>query len=643
MAHSHTHHHEHNDSGCGIGYWISPAISFLMLIAGVIAGYVAPEFVSTHQLTEFIWYLIASLPVGLLIIKEAIEEICAGEIFSEFTLMAIACIGAFCIGEYPEALAVILFYSVGEKLQDKAVAKATKDITKLVDMRPKSVHCLENGISVDKSPEDIQPGEIIEVFAGERVALDGVLESSETVSVDTAALTGESIPRELNHGDEVLSGMIAIDKNLRIKISRKYKDSTLSQILDMVKDAQARKAPTELFIRKFARIYTPCVIILAALLLSIPYLISVFYVDFTYDFSEWLYRALVFLVISCPCALVISIPLGYYAGIGAASRRGILFKGGNYLDAIAKVNAVAFDKTGTITSGKFSVTEVFAESIDSDSLLYYLATAEAKSNHPLAQSLVDYVNKRKIEIGTAESLKEKSGLGIIATINNKRVIAGNLRLLQQNNIDYPIELERKDCSLIVCAIDGIFAGYVGLSDTLKPDSIEAVKELCKLGIEDAVLLSGDKVNITTKIASAAGIARAHAELLPQDKVRYVEEMMRNEGKTVAFIGDGLNDAPVLSISDVGIAMGGLGSDIAVENADVVIRTDMPTRVATAIKIGRQTRRIVLENIIGAIGIKVAIMALGAFGYAPLWVAVFADVGVALLAVMNSVRILFTKK
>lgn len=635
--------HDHASSGNhgNTQKFLRPAISFIMLIAGLLMSHFDFAPFVVNRWVEFTWYLIAFLPVGVPVIKEAIEGIAAHDYFNEFTLMVIACIGAFCIWELPEAVGVMLFYSIGETLQDMAVDRATRNISRLLDVRGEKATVIRDGKSVDVDPKTISVGEIIEVRPGERVPLDGKLITDDG-SFDTSALTGESVPRELTEGEEVLAGMISSQKTVRIKVTREYSQSALARILELVNNASSRKAPAELFIRKFARVYTPIVIILAVLLVTIPALVSLLHPAFDYVFSQWLYRALVFLVISCPCALVISVPLGYFAGIGAASRLGILFKGGNYLEAITRVNTVAFDKTGTLTTGKFSVTAVESPIIDRQVMLALMGAAESGSSHPLAKALVDYVTSIGITIPKASSMKEKAGYGTIAVINGKKVLAGNLKLLKSESLAYPAALDSLSGTIIACAIDGKYVGYVLLADTIKPDAATTVHQLNSLGIKDVVMLSGDKKEIVADYATRLGINEAHGELLPQDKAEYVERIAATPGKKIAFVGDGMNDAPVLALSDVGVAMGGLGSDAAIESADVVIQTDQPSRIATAIKIGRTTHTIITENIVGAIGIKVLILTLGAFGYASLWAAVFADVGVALLAVMNSMRIMWRK-
>lgn len=640
-SHHTSHDHAHSGSHGHTLTFLRPAISFIMLIAGVLMSHFDFAPFVVNRWVEFTWYLIAFLPVGLPVIKEAVEGIEAHDYFNEFTLMVIACIGAFCIWELPEAVGVMLFYSIGETLQDMAVDRATRNISRLLDVRGEKATVIRDGQPVNVDPKTISVGEIIEVHPGERVPLDGKLITDDG-SFDTSALTGESVPRELTEGEEVLAGMISSQKTVRIQVTREYSQSALARILELVNNASSRKAPAELFIRKFARVYTPIVIILAVLLVIIPAMVSLLHPAFDYVFSQWLYRALVFLVISCPCALVISVPLGYFAGIGAASRLGILFKGGNYLEAITRVNTVAFDKTGTLTTGKFSVTAVESPIIDRQVMLALMGAAEYDSSHPLAKALVDYVSSIGISIPKATSMKERAGYGTIAVVEGKTVMAGNLKLLKSESLTYPAALDSLPGTIIACAIDGKYVGYVILADTIKPDAADTVRQLNALGIKDVVMLSGDKKEIVAEYATSLGINEAHGELLPQDKAEYVERVAATPGKKIAFVGDGMNDAPVLALSDVGVAMGGLGSDAAIESADVVIQTDQPSRIATAIKIGRTTHTIITENIVGAIGIKVLILTLGAFGYASLWAAVFADVGVALLAVMNSMRIMWKK-
>ncbi|MDE6339114.1 MAG: heavy metal translocating P-type ATPase [Muribaculaceae bacterium] len=638
-GHNHEHNHNHNH---GAKAFIAPAVSFTMLILGLLMSHFQVKAFESNYWFELVWYVLAFLPVGLPVIKEAIEGIANKDFFNEFTLMSIACIGAFCIHELPEAVGVMLFYSLGETLQHGAVDRATRNISKLLDVRGEKATVLRNGQSETVTPKDIKVGEIIVVNPGERVPLDGELESKDGI-FDTSALTGESMPREIAEGEEVLAGMISTQKSVKIRVSREYAQSALSRILDMVNNASSRKAHAELFIRKFARVYTPIVIVLATLLVLVPYIIGLFSPEFKFVWSEWIYRALVFLVISCPCALVISVPLGYFAGIGIASRLGILFKGGNYLEAVREINAIAFDKTGTLTTGKFSVESVaMQKNVDEEKMLAMMASAESGSSHPLAKALVDYVKARHIEIPEADSMNEKAGYGTSAKIGDDNIIAGSLKMLKAEGIEFPKDLKSARGTIIACALNGVYAGYVVLADTVKEDSQKAIESLKTLGVNDIVMLSGDRKEIVSAYAAALGINEAYGELLPQDKAEYVEKIASTPGRKIAFVGDGMNDAPVLALSDVGVAMGGLGSDVAIESADIVIQTDQPSRIATAIKIGRTTHRIVTENIVGAIGIKVIILALGALGYASLWAAVFADVGVALLAVLNSMRIMWKK-
>lgn len=619
---------------------VMPIISFTLLVVGVILKYIGVGWFSWGSV-ELIWYFVAFLPVGLPVIREAFYAVLQKDFFSEFSLMTIAAIGAFCIGEYPEAVAVMLFYTVGEMLQHKAVDRASQNISRLLDVRPERTDVLRENVYVTVPPQEVRVGECIEIKPGERVPLDGVL-SDEQATFDTSALTGESMPRTIHKGEEVLAGMIVYGQSIHVRVNRLYEQSTLARILKLVKNASERKAPAELFIRHFARIYTPIVILLALLLVFMPAIIGLFVPSFHYIFSDWLYRGLVFLVISCPCALVISVPLGYFGGIGAASRAGILFKGGNYLDAITRVNTIAFDKTGTLTTGRFEVTEMQTEGISDADLLNVLFSVERKSTHPIAQAVVGYAMKQNATALKISDMREISGYGVEAVINGRNVLVGNIRLLADHNISVPKKLSDSISTVVVCAIDGRYTGHLLLSDTLKEDAVEAIEQLRKLHITDIRLLSGDKKEIIDNLASHLEIDKAYGNLLPEDKATLIEQITTEPGKSVAFVGDGMNDAPVLALSNVGIAMGGLGSDAAIESADVVIQTDQPSKVATAISIGYATRSIVRQNIIGAIGVKAVILLAGALGFATLWGAVFADVGVTLLAVLNSIRILNKK-
>ena len=648
--------HAHSQEKHHTSPYLLPAISFVMLLAGIYMQQTEVEMFR-KELVRFIWYLLAYLPVGLPVIKEAIESMREKDIFSEFTLMCIATLGAFYIGEYPEGVAVMLFYSIGEIFQDNAVAKARRNISALLDVRPETATVIRNNKQITLTPTEVLPGEIIEVKAGERVPLDGKL-LNEVAAFNTAALTGESMPRNILRDEEVLAGMIVTDKVIRIEVTKPYNQSALARILELVQNASERKAPAELFIRKFARIYTPIVTGLAFLIVLLPYLYSLIQPDFLFIFNDWLYRALVFLVISCPCALVISIPLGYFGGIGAASRQGILFKGGNYLDAITKINTVVFDKTGTLTKGIFEVQSLSAaDHLSEKELLRIIASVESRSNHPIAKAILSYARERQIEIDTTVDTTELAGYGLKAVINDKEIVVGNDRMMDAEGVlfqpsETSVSPQWNKCfnsmkqipeTVVICAINGQYAGHILLADTPKEDAAIAIKQLKELNINNLEILSGDKQIIVSKLASRLGIPRAYGDLLPEGKVTHMEELKRNPENRIAFVGDGINDAPVLALSDIGIAMGGLGSDAAIETADIVIQTDQPSKVATAIRIGKFTRSIVWQNISLAFGVKLIVLILGAGGLATMWEAVFADVGVALLAILNAVRILKTNK
>ncbi len=587
---------------------------------------------------SLIWYVVAYLPVGLPVMKEAWESMKDKDYFSEFTLMFVATLGAFYIGEYPEGVAVMLFYSVGELFQEKAVDKAKRNIGALLDVRPEEAAVVRDGRVIIENPQNVKVGETIEIKTGGRVPLDGMM-LNEVAAFNTAALTGESVPRSIRMGEEVLAGMIVTDKVIRIKVIRPFDKSALARILELVQNASERKAPAELFIRKFARVYTPIVIGLAVLIVLLPFIYSLITPQFFFTFNDWLYRALVFLVISCPCALVVSIPLGYFGGIGAASRLGILFKGGNYLDAVTKINTVVFDKTGTLTKGTFEVQSCNCESgVSEEELIRMIASVESSSTHPIAKAVVNYAGRRDIELSSVTDSKEYAGLGLEAAVNGIQVLTGNGRLLSKFQIEYPPELLSITDTIVVCAIGNKYAGYLLLSDSLKEDAKIAIQNLKALGIQNIQILSGDKQSIVSNFAEKLGISEAYGDLLPDGKVKHLEELRQHTENQVAFVGDGMNDAPVLALSNVGIAMGGLGSDAAIETADVVIQTDQPSKVAEAIKVGKLTRRIVWQNISLAFGVKLLVLILGAGGLATLWEAVFADVGVALIAIMNAVRI-----
>ncbi len=638
-AHTHTHAgdcgHTHDQQGTGF-----LILSFLLLVGGVILRYLQLPFWMIPGV-EVLWFLLAFLPVGFPVMVEVWKSIRQKDIFNEFSLMLLATIGAFCIGEYPEGVAVMLFYSVGERVQHRAVDRARRNIRRLLDVRPEKALVLRQGKEQSVFPGEVEVGEMIMVKPGERIPLDGLLQE-EYALFDTSALTGESLPRTINRGEEVLAGMIVSGQAIRLKVTKPYEQSALARILALVQDASERKAPAELFIRRFARIYTPVVFLLALSIMLLPALVAAFHPGFDYFFKDWAYRGLVFLVISCPCALVISVPLGYFGGIGAASRKGILFKGGNYLDAITHVNTVVFDKTGTLTTGHFQVFSMEADTVSSQRLLSILLTLEEKSTHPVAQAVTRYALQEGAGRIGVTHLQEYPGYGLEGVIEGKNVLVGNIRLLTDRGITAPAGISERVATVVVCAIAGKYAGHLLLSDTLKADAVEAIGRLKQLHIDNIQLLSGDKKEIVAIFAKTLGIRHARGGLLPEDKAAYLEKLNAEAGVSAAFVGDGMNDAPVLALSDVGIAMGGLGADAAIESADVVIQTDQPSKVATAISIGRATRRIVKQNIAGAIGVKSLILIAGACGFVTLWAAVFADVGVALLAVLNSVRILSKK-
>ena len=606
-----------------------PAIfSFVMLIIGIAMDYFDVAFFKDW--IRIVWYAVAYLPVGFPVIKEGWNSIKNGDFFTEFLLMSIATIGAFAIGEYPEGVAVMLFYAVGELFQSAAVKRAKGSIKALLDVRPNEALVYRNNNYVSVNPETVAIGEKVQVRVGEKIPLDGIL-LSEKGSFNTAALTGESKPDTIAKGEKVFAGSINLDGVIEIKTTKEFKDSSIARILDMVQNATARKSKTELFIRKFAKIYTPIVVFLAIALTFLPY----FFVD-DYVFSDWLYRALIFLVISCPCALVISIPLGYFGGLGAASKNGILFKGASYLDEMTKVNTVVMDKTGTVTKGVFKIKEIKAIGWKEPEFMKYLMAMEEQSTHPIAKAIMDY--KADGEDFQASEVSEVAGKGLKGTVNGKTVLVGNKSLMISNNIEVPSETDNIVESIVMVSIEGKFAGYVIIADELKDDAHEAINQIRESGISKIIMLSGDKDSITQQVAKEMGVDWAKGGLLPEDKLKEVEKLMSENDGRVAFIGDGINDAPVLAVSDVGIAMGGLGSDVAIETADVIIQTDQPSKIAKAIKIGRSTRRIVYQNIALAFGVKAVVLVLGAGGLATMWEAVFADVGVALLAILNAVRL-----
>lgn len=573
--------------------------------------------------------LVAYLLAGRKVLDLAFRKSKRGDFFNEFVLMSVATIGAFIIGEYEEGVAVMVFYQIGEWFQEAAVNRAKRSIKALLDIRPDQVTVLRNESSEVVDPSKVELGETIQIKPGEKVALDGEL-LSENASFNTAALTGESKPDTKYKGEKILAGMINLNTVAEVKVAALFKDSKLSKILEMVQDATTRKSQTQLFISRFAKVYTPIVFFLALALCLVPY----FFVE-NYDFQTWFYRALVFLVISCPCALVVSIPLGYFGGIGLASRNGILFKGGNFLDVMTKVNAVVMDKTGTLTKGVFKVQQVVPSGIEKDELVRLTAALERNSTHPVGKAVIEYAGDLDKDT-KATDVEEIAGHGLKGKIEEKEVLAGNLKLLRKFKILFPAEVEQVVDTIVVVAIEGKYAGHITIADEIKDDAAQAVKEMHNLGIK-TIMLSGDKQSVVNQVSQKIGIDEAYGDLLPEGKVEKVQGI-KNSGKHIAFVGDGVNDAPVVALADVGIAMGGLGSDATIETADIVIQNDQPSKIVSAIKIGKITRSIVWQNIILAMVVKVIVLILGAGGVATLWEAVIADVGVALLAILNAVRI-----
>lgn len=578
---------------------------------------------------NLIVYGIAYLLAGYNVLNLAFRKAIRFDFFNEFFLMSVATLGAFAIGEYSEGVAVMAFYSIGEWFQEAAVNRAKRSIKALLDIRPDEVSVVRNGTTIVVNPKDVIIGEIIRVKPGEKVALDGEL-VSEKASFNTAALTGESKPDSKARGETVYAGMINLNTVTDIKVNSLFTDSKLSKILEMVQDATARKSQTQLFISRFAKIYTPIVFALAVAVCFVPY----FFVD-PYIFNVWFYRALVFLVISCPCALVVSIPLGYFGGIGLASRNGILFKGSNFLDVMTKIDTVVMDKTGTLTEGVFKVQEIVTKDIEESYLIKLAAAIESQSTHPIGLAVVEHAGKETAELSVAE-VEEISGHGLKGKIDGKEVLAGNTKLMKKFNIDYPAEVDAIVYTIVVVAVDKKYKGYITIADKIKEDAKQAIKELHKLNIK-TVMLSGDKQSVVDEVAKQLAIDSAYGDLLPEGKVEKVQAL-KNEGRRIAFVGDGVNDAPVVALADAGIAMGGLGSDATIETADIVIQNDQPSKIVTAIKAGKITRNIVWQNIILAMVVKIIVLALGAGGVATLWEAVIADVGVALLAILNAVRI-----
>jgi Cd2+/Zn2+-exporting ATPase len=624
------HDHGSEESAGWKSHW-DLLLALLILVVMVVLKF-GFDFTPTKWV-DFTIHLVAFLLAGWRVLDLAFRKAKRGDIFNEFVLMSVATIGAFYIGSYSEGVAVMVFYCIGEWFQDAAVNKAKRNIKALLDIRPDEVTVLRNGKSEVTDPSKIQLGESIQIKPGEKVALDGEL-ISESASFNTAALTGESKPDTKHKGEAIYAGMINLNTVAEVKVNALFKDSKLSRILEMVQDATARKSQTQLFISRFAKVYTPIVFFLALAVCLVPY----FFVD-NYVFATWFYRALVFLVISCPCALVVSIPLGYFGGIGLASRNGILFKGGNFLDVMTKINTVVMDKTGTLTKGVFKVQQVVPNNISNEELIKLTSAIEQNSTHPIAKAITEYAGNAKdnVKVGGVEEI---AGHGLKGMVEGKEVLAGNIKLLQKFKVDYPKELEQVIDTIVVVAVNNQYAGHITIADEIKEDAVSAVQEMHKLNIQ-TVMLSGDKQSVVDQVAKTIGIDKAYGDLLPEGKVEKVQQL-KNEGRRIAFAGDGVNDAPVVALADAGIAMGGLGSDATIETADVVIQNDQPSKIVSAIKIGKITRSIVWQNITLAMVIKVIVLILGAGGIATLWEAVIADVGVALLAILNAVRIQRTK-
>lgn len=611
----------------------APAVTSLVLLLGGIAfdSYKVAWFKDPIRL---IWYIVAYLPVGWPVLRRAWSSSIRGDVFTEFFLMGVATLGAFAIREYPEGVAVMLFYTIGELFQDAAVLRARRSIKALLDVRPDEVTVLKDGKAQVVKAATVGVGDVVQIKAGEKVGLDGTMRS-ERGTFDTAALTGESVPRTIEKGEAVLAGMINRQSLVEMDVTTPYQDSKLSRILKLVQQATGRKAQTQEFIARFAKIYTPIICLLAVLITVVPY----FFVT-DYRFADWLYRGLVFLVIGCPCALVISIPLGYFGGIGAGSRQGILFKGSVFLDLMTQLKTVVMDKTGTLTKGVFKVQEVKPVGIDAAELARLTAALESKSTHPVATAIIDHADTGH-ETVSVEGVEEIAGHGLKGRVDGRDMLAGNAKLLRKFNVAFDESLTKIPYTVVMVALDGKFAGYFTIADEVKPDAADAVKRLKDYGIR-TVMLSGDKSAVVELVAKQVGVNEWHGDLLPEDKVAQVErlkaDLAGNPKAKLAFVGDGVNDAPVVALADVGMAMGGLGSDATIETADVIIQNDEPAKIATAIEIGRATRRIVWQNITLSLVVKAIVLVLGAGGLATMWEAVFADVGVAMLAILNAVRV-----
>lgn len=608
-------------------------MDMMRLVAGVVL-FILPTIMTLDNSLVISLYFISYLIIGYDIVWLALKNISKKQLFDENFLMAIATIGAFAIGEYPEGVAVMLFYKVGALFQDIAVNRSRRSITALMNIRPDFAHLKVDGELVKVSPEEVAVGDTILIKPGERVPLDGVITKGNS-SMDTSALTGESLPREVEVGEETLSGFINQTGVIELQVTKEFGESTVTKILELVENASNRKAKTENFITKFARIYTPFVVGAAALIAIVPPLLIS---DAT--FAQYIYRALVFLVISCPCALVISIPLSFFGGIGAASKNGILVKGSNYLEALNHVETVIFDKTGTLTKGEFSVTQIKAgQGFTQEEILKYAAYTEGYSNHPIALSIIKEYGK-EINKEVIQETEDIPGYGMIATVDGMRVVAGNSRLMKREGVGYYDESNIIG-TIVHVAVEGAYAGLIVIADTVKDDAIKAVQALKDIGVKETIMLTGDHQNIADEVGKTMGIDQVYAQLLPEQKVEILEKFDKEKkpGKNLLFVGDGINDSPVIARADVGIAMGGLGADAAIEAADIVIMTDEPSKLATGISIAKRTQRIVWQNIVFALGVKIIVLSLGALGFASMWAAVFADVGVSVLAILNSIRVM----
>ena len=630
-SHAHSQHDESEEGG-----FKNIIVSAILLAIGLVYQGILGGKLFENSYIQLAWYVLAYLPVAIPVLKSSWFSLREKDFFNEFTLMSIATIGAFAIKEYPEAVAVMLFYSIGEALQDRAVNKARSNIRSLVDAQKKNAYVLRDGIVHEIAPQEVKIGDILQIKNGERILLDGKL-TSVSGDFDSSALTGESVPVHLLDGMSVLSGMINKGALITIEVTKVYEDSALSRIMALVEEASTRKSPKELIIRRFAKIYTPIVFLLALLIVVIPYFFSSDYI-----FSDWLYKGLVLLVISCPCALVISVPLAYYAGIGAASKKGILFKGANYLDMLKSVNTFVLDKTGTLTKGVFKVQKIVNTSNDQD-FLAFAKLMESMSNHPIAKAIQEYRNDITISTLPIVDVEEKAGYGIKALIDGKVALAGNKRLLDAYNIDLPEDAIQIQESHVLFAYDGLYKGYIIVADEIKEDAPEFISQLRSSGIRDIEILSGDKQSIVNKIGTSLKVDKMFAELLPEQKMQRIQKLKENKENIVAFVGDGINDTPAMALSDVGITMGGIGADAAIEVADIIIQNDKPSYINKAIKIAKETNQVVIFNISFALAIKVAVILWGILGDALLWEAVFADVGVTIIAVLNSMRILIKNK